>query len=463
MGSVVKIIDGEPDWLSNLRILGIESFLEQPYEKNPLYVKNYERLNIDPEWLLNNTKPRTNASIPSEYSDLSSIIDQPIIIHMDASPVRTYVPPELSDRGFTLMSLEEAFRKKPSYVKQALAEGPSNPEEDKTLGLIYATLNSGVLAIAPSGLDSPVSIRSIWLMGSNGPITSAATIVYAGEGTKLSIIEEYYSQSLGEKGFLGHLIQTYDAPESLVRHITINAVPEKIEVVSYRRSLISSYASHKWIGIQLGGSLTRTRIDNYLEGAGARADTLEASMTFGDQRVDSTVNLHHRAESTTGRVIAKSVATQRSRVMLKGIIRIEREAKNSAAYLAEHAMLLSSEARAVAIPGLEIECNEVRATHSASVSQIDPEQVWYMMTRGIPREEAVKIIALGFFEPLISEIDSREVRWSMRYLLERKWLGEAGKTLDPGSLIEVYVEPEDAEKTPQDLFGKHYKYVRQRG
>ncbi|MEM3807030.1 MAG: SufD family Fe-S cluster assembly protein [Nitrososphaerota archaeon] len=463
MGRAVKILEDEPDWLSNLRLLGRKSFLDQPYEKNPLYVKNYERLSLDPEWLLSNTEPRSNTSIPSEYSDLLSIIDEPIIIHMDASPVRTHVPPKLSEKGLVLMSLEEALRKKPSYVKQALTEGPSGPEEDKLLGLIYASLNSGVLVIAPSGLDSPVSIRSIWLLGSNGPITSAATIVYAGEGTRLSIIEEYHSYRLEETGFLGHLVQTYDAPESQIRHITINAVSEKSEVVTYRSSLVGNYASHKWIGIQLGGSLTRTRIDNYLDGAEARADTLEASMTSGDQRLDSTINLHHRAESTTGRVISKAAAMQRSKALLKGIIRIERRAKNSVAYLAEHAMLLSSESRAEAIPGLEIECNEVRATHSASVSQIDPEQVWYMMTRGVPREEAVKIIALGFFEPLISEVDAREVRWSMRYLLERKWLGDAGKTLEPGSLMDIYVEPEEAEKTPEDIFGKHYKYVRQRG
>lgn len=463
MGSVIKIIDGEPDWLSTLRLLGRKSFMEQPYEKNPLYVKSYERLSLDPEWLLNNTKPRNDVSIPSEYSDLLSIIDEPIIIHMDASPVRTHVPPELSEKGLILMSLEEALRKKMTHVKQALAEGPSNPEEDKILGLIYASLNSGVLAIAPSGLDSPVNIRSIWLLGSNGPITSAATIIYAGEGTKLSIVEEYHSYNLGEGGFLGHLVHTYDAPESQVRHITINDVSEKSEVASYRRSLVSNYASHKWVGIQLGGSLTRTRIDNYLDGAGARADTLEASMTSGSQRLDSTINLHHRAESTTGRVISKAAAMQRSKALLKGIIRIERTAKNSAAYLAEHAILLSKESRAEAIPALEIECNEVRATHSASVSQIDPEQVWYMMTRGIPREEAVKIIVLGFFEPLISEVDAGEVRWSMRYLLERKWLGESGKTLEPGSLMDVYVEPEETEKMPEDIFGKHYKYVRQRG
>lgn len=463
MGTELKIMDREPDWLNSLRLLGRKSCMEQPYEKNPLYVKNYERMSIETEWIFNNMSPITGASIPDEYSDLLSLNDDPIIIHVDASPVRTYVPPKLSEKGLVLMSLDEALRSMQSYVKQALMEGPSSPDEDKLLGLIYASLNSGVLVIAPKGLDVPVSVRSIWLVGGNGPITSAATIVYAGEGVRLSIIEEYHSHRPEKQGFMGHLVHTYDSPESQVRHVTINVASENHEVVAYRRSVVKDYASHKWIGMQLGGSLTRTRIDNYLEGSGARTDTLEASMTSGAQRLDATINLHHRAESTTGRVIAKSAVMQKSKALLKGIIRIEREAKNSVAYLAEHAMLLSSEARAEAIPGLEIECNEVRATHSASVSQIESEQVWYMMTRGIPREEAEKMIVLGFFEPLISEVDSRDVRWGMRYLLEKKWLGEAGEALEPESLLDIYVESEEAGKMPEDIFGKHYKYVRQRG
>jgi Fe-S cluster assembly protein SufB len=462
MGSELKIMRSEPEWLSGLRLLGRKSFVEQPYEKNPLYVKNYEQLSLDPEWLLENAEPRSGASIPAEYAELSSLTDEPIIIHVDATPVRTYVPPELSEKGLELMSLDEALKSRPNLVRQALMDGPSRPDEDKVLGLIYASLNSGVVVRVPSRLEEPVNIRSIWIFGGIGPVTSATTIVYAGDGASLSMIEEYHSYGDGGPGFLGHLIHIYNAPESQVRHVAINDASERHELAVYKRAVLSNYASHRWIGIQLGGSLARIRTDNYLKGTGARTDALEASMTSSRQKLDMTINLHHFGESTTGRVVAKSVGMQSSRSILKGIIRIDRQAKNSVAYLAEHAMLLGNQARAEAIPGLEIECNEVRATHSASVSQIDPEQIWYAMSRGIPRDEAVKMVVLGFFEPLISEVDLREIRWNMRYLLEKKWMGEAGRELEPESLIDVYVEPEDVGKTPEDIFGKHYKYIKRK-
>jgi Fe-S cluster assembly protein SufB/Fe-S cluster assembly protein SufD len=141
------------------------------------------------------------------------------------------------------------------------------------------------------------------------------------------------------------------------------------------------------------------------------------------------------------------------------MIKIGKKAKNTSAYLAEHAMLLSPNARADAIPGLEIESDNVKATHSASVSQIDPEQLWYLTTRGLSRDEATKLIATGFFEPVISEIDLSDVRWRVRHMIENKWRRPGEPQVDLETLMDIYVEPEEVGKSVEDIFGTHYKYV----
>ncbi len=452
----------EPEWLINLRDLGMKASRELPYEKNPLYIKHFEKLGVDPEWIFENSEPRLDASIPKEYADLLSIMDEPVVIHVDAAPVWIYVPHRLSEKGLTIMKLEEALSRNSQLVKKALTEGPLRPSEEKLLGLITASLNSGVLIHAPRTLDEQVNLRSIWLISGGGPITSAATIIHADQAARISIIEEYHSYREDGPGFLGHQIHVYAGAESQIKHVSINDASTNHELIIYKRAIMDDYASHRWVGATIGGAITHVKIDNYLQGRDVRTDTLEASIMSKGQRLDMTINLHHRSESTNGRAIAKSIGMHDSRTILKGIISIEREAKNSNAYLAEHALLLSNEARAEAIPALEIKCSEVRATHSASVSQIDQEQVWYLMTRGIPREDAVKIIALGFFEPLVREIDISEVRWNVRYLLEKKWQEVSMGQLVPESIIDLYVEPEDVGKTPEDIFGKHYKYLRRR-
>ncbi|MEM4152241.1 MAG: SufD family Fe-S cluster assembly protein, partial [Nitrososphaerota archaeon] len=223
------------------------------------------------------------------------------------------------------------------------------------------------------------------------------------------------------------------------------------------------YASQAWIGADLGGGVSKSHIDNILAGNGARSDTLEVTMASGSQRIDVTANLIHKGVGTTGRVLVKGLGLDSSRMIFKGIIKIEQSAKNTSAYLAEHAMLLSPNARADAVPGLEIESDNVKATHSASVSQIDQEQIWYLMTRGLSRDEALRLVAMGFFEPVISQIDVAEVRWSIRHMLENKWRKPGEKPIDLETLMDIYVEPEDVGKKVEDIFGTHYKYLYGRG
>ena len=159
-------------------------------------------------------------------------------------------------------------------------------------------------------------------------------------------------------------------------------------------------------------------MDSVLSGQGAAAEDVEVVFGAGEQRFDVVTNLTHEAPHTTGHVLAKGVLRDSARTIFKGMIRIEAGAKNSSSYLAEHAMILSKKARADAIPGLEINTNEVKATHSGSVSQVDEEQVFYMMARGLTLSEAQRLIIVGFLHPAVQRIPMRTVRAAIQYLIE---------------------------------------------
>ena len=139
------------------------------------------------------------------------------------------------------------------------------------------------------------------------------------------------------------------------------------------------------------------------------------------------------------------------------MIRIEKEAKNSRAYLAEHGMILSKDARADAIPGLEIETNEVKATHSASVAQINDEELFYLMSRGLSEDDSRKLIIIGFFEPLVERIPVPEIAKRIRRIIDLKWSGiyDFESYLKAQPFEDEYFE--EAHK-PRDLFEGHYKY-----
>lgn len=455
-------VEHSSTFLERLREKGLEAFRTLEYVTNPLYLKHYEKLSINDEWIKERAAPRGD-EVPARFEPLLEKRDEPIAIHLTGRPLSVSLPEQLARRGVVLETIWDALRRRPNFVEKMFAHYGFKPEEDKLIGLIYASINSGVVIYVPDGFESELKFRVIWLTREDGGVTSAVTLIYAGKDTRVSVLEEHYSYGSGEKSFIGHIITVLGGENSTVKHALFNNLSPNAELALFRRSHSLDYASNAWIGANLGGGISKSHVDNILEGNGSRADTLEVTMAGGSQRFDVTANLIHKGEGTTGRVIVKGIGLDSSRMIFKGIIKIEQRAKNTSAYLAEHAMLLSPNARADAIPGLEIESDNVKATHSASVSQVDPDHVWYLMTRGLSREEAVRLIAMGFFEPVISQIDVPEVRWSIRHMLENKWRRPDEKPIDLETLMDIYVEPEDVGKRVEDIFGTHYKYVYGRG
>ncbi|MCS7109977.1 MAG: SufD family Fe-S cluster assembly protein, partial [Candidatus Caldarchaeum sp.] len=261
-----------------------------------------------------------------------------------------------------------------------------------------------------------------------------------------SVIEEIHGLPDADGSIFGHHSHIVGLQGSNLKHSTLQNMSHTQTYLANRVADAGSDSSIMVVGSVIGGAVSKIRVDSSMHGDGASVNDLEIAFGDDEQRIDVTANLHHIGYGTQGRVIAKGVVKDKARSIFKGVITIEKRAKNTSAYLAEHAMIMSPEARAYAIPSLEIMTDEVKATHSASVSQIDPEQVYYLMARGIPEQEARKMLALGFFEPVVSMIDLDEVRWGLRSLLEGKW---------GGTVTELFEEPE---VTVTSLFGTHYKY-----
>src|SRR5260370_12415880 len=161
-------------------------------------------------------------------------------------------------------------------------------------------------------------------------------------------------------------------------------------------------------------------MDSVLDGPGSTVEDVEVVFGAESQRFDVVTDLTHQSTNTTGHVLARGVLRDSARSIFKGMIRIEAGAKNSNSYLAEHAMIMSKKARADAIPGLEINTNEGRATHSGSVSQIDEEQGFYIMASGLCHSEAQRLIIAGFLHPAVQRMPLRMVRAAIQYLIEEK-------------------------------------------
>jgi Fe-S cluster assembly protein SufB/Fe-S cluster assembly protein SufD len=191
-----------------------------------------------------------------------------------------------------------------------------------------------------------------------------------------------------------------------------------------------------------------------MRGAGASSEAFEVPFVGGERRLDTLTLMHHDSQHSRSISLSRSAVRERARAVLKGLIRIEKHAKYSDAYLAENAMVLDRGARVDPIPSLEIETNEVRATHAGSVAQLDEEQLFYLMTRGFTVEEARMILVEAFYEPLIGQIPLQEARFKIRQLLKERWA-------EMGVQSPIEEEEEGGEARPitvYDMFQSHYKY-----
>jgi Fe-S cluster assembly protein SufB/Fe-S cluster assembly protein SufD len=281
-------------------------------------------------------------------------------------------------------------------------------------------------------------------------------VVIGEESSKVSVVQELYAPKSPKQQAYLELLNVHVNQNTELDLITLQAMDQNAVNFSTRKADIGRDGRMNWYLGLFGSLLSRYKIDNYLSGIGANANDTEVVFGNKNQSFDITSNLIHIAQSTTGRVLEKSVLKDTAKSLFKGMIRIEKEAHHTESYLAGHSILLDKGAKSDSIPGLEIFTNDVKATHAASVAQIDEEQLFYLGTRCLSKSDAQKIIVEGFLEPLSRKM-SYQIRAWITYLIDSKWLGRELSIKSDEQLKEL-LEVEETRYRETDIFGSHYKY-----
>ncbi|MEM1944225.1 MAG: SufD family Fe-S cluster assembly protein, partial [Nitrososphaerota archaeon] len=378
MGKVVEtgsIIAGEPEWLTRARARYMDYFRTLPVETSQLYVRHYEAPEFNEEELVDMLAVGWDKGVPEGFREVAETAEQPSAIIVNGRLAHINLPAKLTRLGVELVDLGEAARKHETLFKNLFSERLQAPTLDKYSALNNALFSTGIFINVPKNVSVDIPFRIMWILEGDKSASVGQTIIISGENSHVSVIEEAHGGSAAVAGLMSHLAEIIQDEGSQAKHAMLQSLPLGKGFLSNRRAQAGKDSSANLVGALLGAAVSKVRIDSMLRGDGARCNDLE--IVFGDvvQRMDLTSNLHHIGYGTQGRVLAKGVVKDSAKALFKGVITIGSKAKNTNAYLAEHAMIMSPEARAYAIPSLEIETDEVKATHSASVSQIDYEQV----------------------------------------------------------------------------------------
>lgn len=478
--------DIEPQWMLSSRKAILSKFSGLPNEVSPLYSKYTGLTVLEPTKVYFSNENTYSISKDLEMR-LEEIKSSPSILLIGSSVAHIFVPEALSKKGLIISTIQDALKNNSELVKKYFLDNSINYEEDRFLALGSSAFQSGFFIYLPRNLMIEEPIRIVYSLKDDCTSSICRNIVIAEEGSKGTIVQELYSSfptfstSSSSSSSSSHelsksknetqgnnssekrqecyfeVLECIVKPAAELEFITLQAMNSDTVCVANRKAFVEKDAKMSWYSGMFGARLCRFKTDSVMKGSGARAEDVEIVFGTNNQSFDISSNLDHIGFSTKGKVLVKSIVKDAAKSLFKGMIKIRKDAQASESYLAGHAILLNKGAQADAIPGLEIETNEVKATHSASVSQIDEEQIFYLMCKGLDRESAKREIINGFVEPLSRKMGPFIRAW-ISYLFENKWTGKP-LMLKGDEVMEQILEVEKSRyKETADIFEKHYKY-----
>ena len=327
--------------------------------------------------------------------------------------------PALAQQGVIVCSMERALREHGEKLEHRLG-ALIETDLDRYAALHQAMRAGGAFVWVPDGVQAGLPIRLIqWLDGA-GVAAAPATVIALGRGASATVLEECLSETADGPAFFSGGTEVFVGEDAKLVYGHLQDWGRNVIHYSNQRARIERGGELQWIQTFLGGRTTKTNSHFQLVGAGARAYV--HGFMFGDQRqhFDLHTLQRHLAEQTTSDLFIKSALKDRARSVYQGMIQVAPGAQRTDAYQANRNLLLSDTARADSIPGLEILANDVRCTHGATVGTVDDEQMYYLMTRGLPRDDAQRLVVEGFFAPVLDRIPLESVREQLRGMIRAK-------------------------------------------
>jgi Fe-S cluster assembly protein SufD len=345
------------------------------------------------------------------------------LVQVDASVVHRELPDDLVAAGVILTSLDEAVREHPELVRKYL--GTAVDENDgKFAALNTAQWTGGTFLYVPKDVRVEVPMRSFrWIEG-EGSSLFGRTLIVADENSEVSVVDELGSADFAEQTLSNGATEIFAGEGARVTYVSLQRWGSGVVHLTTDRLLAGRDARITSLYTTLGSDVTRADVRCRLEAPGAHVDMLGLYLGEGQQHFDHETLQDHISPHASSNLLFKGALNDSSRSVFRGLIRVHPKAQRTDAYQTNRNLILSNQARADSLPNLEIGADDVRCSHAATVGQLDEEEVFYLLSRGIPRKEAMRLVIFGFFGEVLEQLGLEEVRGELVRAIERKLFGE---------------------------------------
>jgi len=324
-------------------------------------------------------------------------------------------PDHLPD-GVLVTTLDEA---PPELVARHLGSLVS-AQDDVFVELNDAGVRGTALVYVPRGVivEAPISLRSV--QSRTGTLLNQRTLIVVEEGAQAEVWEQYLSADDQVDGVFNVVTELIVGDNARLRYVCGQDLAEKSWIFGAQRAEVGRDGRLDWVALGFGSARGHVRMDTRLSGDGADARVTGAYASHARQHIDFDTTQEHAAPNTTSDLAFRGVLQGRSTAVWKGNIIVDPGAQKTDAFQESRNLLLSKRAHADAIPGLEIQANDVRCTHAAAVAQVDPEQLFYLRSRGLPPAVAKRLVIEGFLSALMERFEAGPMRDILGEALERR-------------------------------------------
>ena len=425
-GAVERLNEGAPSWLSERRRHAWSVFEDTPLPSTRSEEWRYTdvsrmldfadlRLATDGALAENGSGPAgLAAAMDEDYaaSGHTLLIDGGVV-HVDLEPA-------LAEQGVILTSLCSAVNEHGGLLEELLATEILPPEDGKFQALNAALWTDGVLLYVPRNVKLDLPVRTTRWLSHAGSAVFTRTLIVAEPGSQVSYVEESLSEDFDRRTLVSSAVEVIARDGAQLQYVSIQRLGRGVFCQSAQRTLAHRDSKLDTLNVSLGASVTRLDLNARLLGPGAHSELLGLYFGDEDQHFDHNTSQDHIAPDTGSDLLYKGALDDRAQSAFRGIIRVHRGAQRTDAYQTNRNLLLSDECRANSLPNLEIEADDVKCSHGATVGQLDSEALFYLLSRGLSQQQAERLVVLGFLGDVLAKLPLREVVEKVTRAIERK-------------------------------------------
>lgn len=409
----------EPDWLRDQRRAAWELFSEMdwPARRSEEWIRTDIRLFRLNKFHLPGEHPEIAAVAPGLLSEGVSLAGQST--SLDSLPYASDLNEKWAKQGVLFGSLQPMLKEHGDLIRPHLMQRAFNLRYDRFAALHAACWSGGTLLYVPRGVVVDEPFHSLSAM-SEGGVDFGHTLVILEDGAEATMMSESASLTADGGGFHCGGTEVIAGPGANLRYVGLQNWNHGVWHFAHQKALVDRDASLQWTIGALGAKLAKVNQHVELVGEGANAQVNGVMFTEDKQHLSYHTQQHHRVPNCRSDFLYKAALQDKSRTVWRGVIKVDPNAQKTDGYQRNDNLLLSSKARADAIPGLEIEADDVRCTHGSTSGRVDEELIFYAQCRGFTRQEAIRAIVAGFFQQVFDRITIESVRDALGLAIARR-------------------------------------------